>query len=82
PLFQPQLSKLPVPSAFPEYFNFDQIKVPEATRACEHEALTLAESVFRAGPEGVDDFVAALRKVQENATELRAAAEKYRAEKG
>jgi dTDP-4-amino-4,6-dideoxygalactose transaminase len=81
-LFQPQLSKLPVPSAFPEYFNFDQVKVPEATRACEHEALTLGESVFRAGPEGVDDFVAALRKVQENAAELRVAAEKYRAEKG
>ena len=81
-LFQPQLSKLPVPSAFPEYFNFDQVKVPEATRACEHEALTLGESVFRAGSEGVDDFVAALKKVQENATELRAAAEKYRAEKG
>lgn len=81
-LFQPQLSKLPVPSAFPEYFNFDQVKVPEATRACEHEALTLGESVFRAGSEGVDDFVAALKKVQENAAELRAAAEKYRAEKG
>ena len=81
-LFQPQLSKLPVPSAFPEYFNFDQVKVPEATRACEHEAITLGESVFRAGSEGVDDFVAALKKVQENAAELRAAAEKYRAEKG
>jgi L-glutamine:2-deoxy-scyllo-inosose/3-amino-2,3-dideoxy-scyllo-inosose aminotransferase len=81
-LFQPQLSKLPVPSAFPEYFDFEQIKVPEATRACEHEALTVGESVFRAGPEGIDDFVAALKKVQENATELRAAAEKWRAEHG
>lgn len=81
-LFQPKLSKLPVPSAFPEYFDFEQVKVPEATRACEHEALTVEESVFRAGPEGVDDFVTALKKVQENAAELRAAAEKWRAEHG
>ncbi len=81
-LFQPQLSKLPVPSAFPAYFDFEKIEVPEATRACEHEALTVAESVFRAGPEGIDDFVAALRKVQANASELRAAAVKWRQERG
>ncbi len=81
-LFQPQLSKLPVPSAFPEYFDFEKIEVPEATRACEHEALTVAESVFRAGPEGVDDFVAALAKVQANAAELRAAAEEWRRARG
>jgi dTDP-4-amino-4,6-dideoxygalactose transaminase len=79
-LFQPQLSKLPVPSAFPEYFDFEKVQVPEATRACEHEALTVGESVFRAGPEGVDDFVMALKKVQENAAELRAAAQKWREE--
>jgi dTDP-4-amino-4,6-dideoxygalactose transaminase len=78
-LFQPQLSKLPVPSAFPEYFNFDEIDLPEAKRACEHEAITLGESVFRAGPEGVDDFIAALQKVRSNVDELRAAAEAYRA---
>ena len=79
-LFQPRLSKLPVPSAFPEYFDFEKVKVPEATRACEHEALTVEESVFRAGAQGVDDFVSALKKVQENAAELRAAADKWRAE--
>ena len=79
-LFQPQLSKLPVPSAFPEYFNFDAIELPEATRACEHESITVGESVFRAGPEGVDDFMTALKKVQENADELKAAADAWRAE--
>jgi len=78
-LFQPQLSKLPVPSAFPEYFNFDEINLPEAKRACEHEAISLGESVFRAGPEGVDDFISALQKVQDNVEEVRAAAEAYRA---
>ena len=70
-LFQPDLSKLPVPSAFPEYFAFEQIDVPEASRAAEEEAIAVAENVFRAGQKGVDDFVAALKKVQENAGELK-----------
>jgi len=78
-LFQPQLSKLPVPSAFPEYFNFTEMKLPEARRAAEHEAITLDESIFRASHKGVDDFVEALKKVKDNTTELRAAAEAYRA---
>jgi dTDP-4-amino-4,6-dideoxygalactose transaminase len=79
-LFQPGLSKLAVPSAFPEYFEFNKMNLPEATRATEHEAVVLGENVFRAGPEGVDDAIAALKKVQENAAELREAAEKYRRE--
>jgi dTDP-4-amino-4,6-dideoxygalactose transaminase len=63
-LFQPQLSKLAVPSAFPERFQFDQMHYPEAERACEHEAVWLDESIFRAGKQGVDDTVAALKKIQ------------------
>ena len=81
-LFQPLLSKLAVPSAFPEYFNFAEMDLPEATRAAEHEAIVLEECVFRAGPQGVDDFVAALQKVHENAWELKVAAEKWRTERG
>ncbi len=77
-LFQPQLSRLPVPTAFPEYFNFGDMELPEAGRAAEHEAITLDESIFRAGPEGVDDFVQALKKVKQNVFELRTAAEAYR----
>jgi L-glutamine:2-deoxy-scyllo-inosose/3-amino-2,3-dideoxy-scyllo-inosose aminotransferase len=46
-LFRPQESKLAVPSAFPEYFNFDKMSLPEAERACEHEAVWLEESIFR-----------------------------------
>jgi dTDP-4-amino-4,6-dideoxygalactose transaminase len=73
-LFQPGLSKLAVPSAFPERFDFANMKLPEAERACEQEAVWLDESVFRAGRQGVDDAVAALRKIQEHAAELYEAA--------
>jgi len=70
PLFQPWISRLPVPSAFPEYFGFDRLSLPEAERAAEQEAVWLDESVFRAGQRGIDDMVAAVRKVRENASAL------------
>jgi hypothetical protein len=38
----------------------------------------LDEAIFRTGPEGVDDAINALKKVQENAADLRAAAEAWR----
>jgi dTDP-4-amino-4,6-dideoxygalactose transaminase len=69
-LFQPQKSKLAVPNAFPESFAFDRLHFPVAEAACEHQAVWLDEAVFRAGPQGVDDAVAALEKIQENAGEL------------
>lgn len=77
-LFQPQKSKLAVPNAFPEYFDFDKLELPEAIRACEHEAVWLDEAIFRAGPKGVDDVVAAIKKIQVNAEELNEAAEQLR----
>jgi dTDP-4-amino-4,6-dideoxygalactose transaminase len=77
-LFQPQKSMLAVPNAFPEYFEFEKMNYPEATRACEHEAVWLDEAVFRAGPMGVDDTVSAIRKIQKNAEELNEAAEELR----
>ncbi len=70
PLFQPQNSRLAVPSAFPEYFKFDKMSLPEAERAAGSDAVWLNENVFRAGPEGVDDVCAALRKIQANVKEL------------
>jgi len=73
-LFQPLKSKLAVPNAFPEYFNFDQMHLPAAEKACEHEAVWLDEAIFRCGPQGVDDAVAALKKIQKYARELNAAA--------
>jgi dTDP-4-amino-4,6-dideoxygalactose transaminase len=77
-LFKPQTSKLAVPNAFPEYFEFEKMNLPEATRACEHEAVWLDEAVFRAGPQGVDDVVTAIKKIQQNAQELNQAAESLR----
>jgi dTDP-4-amino-4,6-dideoxygalactose transaminase len=80
-LFQPQRSRLPVTSAFPEYFKFEEMELRQARRAAEHEAITVGESVFRAGTEGVDDLIAALKKVQENAPALKTAVEEYLAKK-
>jgi dTDP-4-amino-4,6-dideoxygalactose transaminase len=77
-LFQPQKSKLAVPSAFPDYFDFKNMKLPAAERACEHEAVWLDENVFRAGQKGVDDAVAGIKKIRANAKELNEAAEELR----
>ncbi len=57
-LFQPQKSALVVLNTFPEYFKLEEMKLPEAARACEHEAIWLDEAIFRAGQKGVDDAVA------------------------
>ena len=65
-LFQPGLSKLPVPAAFPDYFRFETMQLPVSEQACEQEAVLFDEAVFRAGKQGVDDAVAALRKIHEN----------------
>jgi hypothetical protein len=77
-LFQPRNSRLAVPNAFPERFAFDKMSFPAAERACEHEAVWLDEAVFRAGRQGVDDAVTALKKIQKNAPELAKAARKLR----
>ena len=77
-LFQPQISKLAVPKAFPEYFDFENMNLPEAQRACKHEAVWLDENIFRAGPKGVDDAVNAIKKIQKNSMELNEAAEELR----
>jgi dTDP-4-amino-4,6-dideoxygalactose transaminase len=77
-LFQPLKSKLAVPNAFPEYFDFENMELPAAERACEHEAVWLDENVFRAGQKGVDDVINAIKKIQNNAVELNDAAEALR----
>lgn len=66
-LFQPQTTRLPVPSAFPEYFRFDEMSFPEAERAAEREAVWLDERIFRAGTAGIDAVITALRRIQANA---------------
>jgi dTDP-4-amino-4,6-dideoxygalactose transaminase len=74
PLFQPQLSRLAVPSAFPEKFQFDTMQLPEAERAAERESVWLPHSLFLAGTQGIDDAVAAIGKVQANGPALAAKA--------
>jgi hypothetical protein len=71
-LFQPQLSKLAVPSAFPEKFQLTQMDLPESERACQKEAVWLDENIFRAGRQGVDDAVEAMRKIYDNREDLAA----------
>lgn len=63
-LFQPGLSRLPVPAAFPEYFDFEGLDLPVVEAISGREGLWLEESVFRAGEDGVNDVAAALAKVQ------------------
>jgi dTDP-4-amino-4,6-dideoxygalactose transaminase len=69
-LFQPKLSKLAVPSAFPDRFDFSKMSFPVAERAAEVEAVWLEEAVFRAGHKGVDDVIRALIKIIDNADKL------------
>lgn len=65
-LFQPQLSKLPVPVTFPERFDFENMDLPVAKQACQEEAVWFDEAIFRAGQQGVDDAVATMLKIYEN----------------
>lgn len=69
-LFQPGLSKLAVPSAFPEYFEFEKMSFPVTKHASENVSVWMGESIFRSGTQGVDDLVAGLRKMAENRDEL------------
>jgi dTDP-4-amino-4,6-dideoxygalactose transaminase len=69
-LFRPRISKLPVPSAFPERFAWNETDFSEARRACGQEAVWLDECIFRAGKQGIDDTISAIRKVQSHAEEL------------
>ena len=69
-LFQPALSRLPVPSAFPEYFEFDKMSLPNVERASQVESVWMGESLFRAGTAGIDDLIAGVRKLAENRNEL------------
>ena len=77
-LFHPEKSRLAVPNAFPEYFQFDRMSFPQAERASEHEAIWLDEAIFRSQPGDLDDVIEALKKIQRNAPELAEAARKWR----
>jgi len=73
-LFQPQLSKLPVPSAFPEYFEFETMSFPVTHQASHERAVWMSESIFRSNKEDIDDLIKSLHKIAENRGELSALA--------
>jgi L-glutamine:2-deoxy-scyllo-inosose/3-amino-2,3-dideoxy-scyllo-inosose aminotransferase len=79
-LFQPRLSRLPVPSAFPERFDFARMSFPVAERACESDAVWLDECIFRSGQKGVDDVILALKKIIAHRDELAEAAKSIKVE--
>ena len=76
-LFQPQLTRLPVPAAFPEYFNFEEMTFSVAETASEIESVWMGEAIFRSGKGGVDDLIAGLQKVHDNRDKLRQLAEQF-----
>ncbi len=78
-LFQPRNSRLPVPSAFPEYFDFARMRLPVAERISGAEGMWLEEAIFRGDQAGIDDVIAALRKIQAALLREPALAERIRA---
>lgn len=63
-LFRPTSSRLAVPSAFPQYFDYDRTHLPVTERISTAEGMWLDEEIFRAGKDGMDGVVVALKKVQ------------------
>lgn len=63
-LFRPQDSRLAVPSAFPEYFDLENMHLPVTEWISTREGLWLDEEIFREGEGAVDEVVTALKKVQ------------------
>ena len=69
-LFQPGLSKLAVPSAFPAYFDFEHMSFPVSERASWKESVWMGESIFRSGKQGIVDLVSAVNKLSDNREKL------------
>ena len=69
-LFQPSLSRLPVAVEFADRLDPAKMSFPVAEAAGLREAVYLDENVFRAGPQGVEDAIEALEKLQRHADEL------------
>lgn len=69
-LFQPRLSRLPVPTQFPEYFEFEKMSFPVTERASYVEAVWMGESIFRSGQKGIDDLVAGIKKLSNSQKQL------------
>jgi dTDP-4-amino-4,6-dideoxygalactose transaminase len=77
-IFQPQKSRLAVPNAFPDKFDYTDLSLPETERAADLEAVWLDECIFRAGRKGVDDAVRAIQKLVDNRDEMETLEKKRR----
>lgn len=77
-LFRPAASRLAVPSAYPERFDFADMRLPATERISREEGFWLDEAIFRAGRQGVDDVIAAIVKVQAALREDKSLAERIR----
>lgn len=54
-------------------FSFEECQdmhLPVAKQACEQEAVWLDEAIFRSGTKGVDDAIAAMKKIHANRAAL------------
>ena len=69
-LFQPSLSRLPVAIEYADRLDPARMSLPVAEAAGLRESVYFMESVFRAGPRGVDQAAEALAKVQLHADKL------------
>ncbi len=71
PLFQPWLSRLPAAVEHADRLRPEAWDCPVSDRAGSSETVYLDENVFRAGRQGVEDAVAAIKKVRDGARSLR-----------
>jgi dTDP-4-amino-4,6-dideoxygalactose transaminase len=69
-LFRPTPANHPIAKLFPERFDFSTQQFPVAQRASEREAIWLDHTVLLGDRQGVDDAVAAVRKLRQHVDEL------------
>jgi len=78
-LFQPHLSRMPVPVQYAKQMDPKGWHTPVADRAAKQEQIYLDENIFRAGKTGIDQAVEALVKLQRHPDTLRQVAAKMAA---
>ncbi len=71
PLFQPWLSRLPVAVEYADRLKPEAWDCPVSDLAGSRQTVYLDENIFRAGKQGIEDAVAAFRKISDGASQLR-----------
>jgi hypothetical protein len=78
-LFQPSLSRMPVPVQYAKQMDPKSWHTPVADRAAKQEQIYLDENIFRSGKAGVDQAIEALLKLQRHPDTLKQVAAKMAA---